>query len=266
MRLPGARSVYDLNEDYENQLAPRRAESWKTGPRETLLARVRELAGIRSLAGLPRPTVEKLDTVKRPGYRIEKLILRPEEGIDLPVLVFRPEKPKRRIVVYVNQSGKSSDAAPGDAIERLVLGGDLVLAVDVCGVGQIQSHNLGWDVGTAYLLGRSYVGLRAEDILVSARYAREQFSTGGDEPVHLIAVGQVGIAALHAAVLEPDLFQSVQIQRTLAAWSDAVHARLTRIRPVDIVHGALEAYDLPDLASVLGAKLTIEQPVDSLGR
>ncbi len=38
MSLPGARSVYDLNEDYENELAKRRAASWASGDRAARLA------------------------------------------------------------------------------------------------------------------------------------------------------------------------------------------------------------------------------------
>ena len=54
----------------------------------------------------------------------------------------------------------------------------LVVAVDLRGIGETQAKG-GWggdlfgpdtkDVLTAYLLGRSYVGMRAEDILVCAR-------------------------------------------------------------------------------------------------
>ena len=55
MLLAGARSTYDLNEDYEKQLAACRAVTWKTGDRAQLLAKVRQLAGIRRLEELPKP-------------------------------------------------------------------------------------------------------------------------------------------------------------------------------------------------------------------
>ena len=60
--------------------------------RAALLERVRQIAGIRKLDQLPLPQVEKGETVQRSGYRIEKLELRPEEGIVLPALLFVPEK------------------------------------------------------------------------------------------------------------------------------------------------------------------------------
>lgn len=264
MLLPGARSTYDLNEEYENQLVPRRAERWKTGKRDQLLAEVRRLAGIRRLGELPKPEAETLDSVRRPGYRIEKLLLRPEEGIVLPALRFLPKEPKSsQAVLYVHEQGKAAHASPGGPIESLVRQGSVVLAVDLRGTGQTRPAGSQWnDVYTAYLLGRSYVGLRAEDVLVSARYLKEQVLSDSSGGVRLVAVGHVGIPALHAAAVEPGLFESVKLVRSLASWSAVVHSGRTQVQPAHIVHGALLKYDLPDLAATLDGRLTVEQPTD----
>lgn len=262
MLLPGARSAYDLNEDYERQLAPRRAESWKTGNRTEMLAAVRQLAGIRKLEALPKPRIDQLGTIQRSGYHIEQRLLRPEEGIVLPALVFLPEKPKPgRIVLYVHEDGKAADASPRGPIEQLVQDGAVVLAVDLRGTGQTRPAGGSWkDAFMGYLLGRSYVGIEAEDVLTCARYAKE--SSNGDVGVELIAVGHVGISALHAACVESNLFQRVKLVRTLESWSGVVRGRLTQVQQGHTVHGALLTYDLPDLAATLGPKLTIEQPTD----
>ena len=221
MSLPGARSVYDLNEDYENELAKRRASAWATGDRTALLDQVRRLAGIRKLSELPKPQIETVGTVARTGYSIEKLLIKPEEGVSLPALLFLPEKPEPdRVVLYVHQQGKAADAGAGGPIERLVRAGDSVLAVDLRGTGQTQAatQDGGYsdeykDAYLAYLLGRSYVGMRAEDVLVCARYAAERAAGGREGVVRLVAVGNVGIPALHAAALEPGLFQSATLSR-----------------------------------------------------
>jgi plasmid stabilization system protein ParE len=273
MSLPGARSVYDLNEDYENQLASRRAASWASGDREARLEQVRRLAGIRKLSQLPKPVVESLGTVARAGYKIEKLLIKPEEGISLPALLFLPEKPKPgQIVLYVHQQGKAADAAPGGPIEQLVGAGQSVLAVDLRGTGQTQApaSSGGYsdefrDAYLAYMLGRSYVGMRAEDVLAAARYAAGRRPGGQGGAIRLVAVGSVGVPALHAAALEPSLFQSVKIRRMLASWSSVIHGRLNKGLVTQLVHGALMHYDLPDLAASLENKITVEQPVDALG-
>jgi hypothetical protein len=274
MRLPAARSVYDLNDDYENALAKQRDAAWSGSDRAGLLAKVRQLAGIRNLSNLPRPQIESLDTVARKGYRVEKLLMKPEKGVALPGLLFLPEKPiNGGLVLYVHQKGKAADAGEGGTIERLVLAGNAVLAIDLRGTGQTQakSGSGGYsdefrDAYIAYLLGRSYVGMRAEDVLAAARYLAERLADGRPSAVRLVAVGNVGTAALHAAALEPGLFQSVQLSRTLGSWSNVIHNRLNRDLVTHVVHGALLHYDLPNLAAALGDKLTRAEPVNAVGK
>ncbi|MGI6414137.1 MAG: acetylxylan esterase [Thermoguttaceae bacterium] len=275
MNLAGARSVYDLNEDYENELAVRRAAAWKDGRRAELLDRVRSLAGIRKLGELPEPQVESLGAFDRNGYRIERLVLRPEEGIWLPALKFLPARPNGKVVLYLHEAGKAAGAADGGPIEKRVLAGEVVLAVDVRGTGQTQPGGPGKPgvpppvdtkgVFLAYLLGRSYVGVRAEDVLVCARYARnlEQNKSPG---VSLVAVGNLGVPALHAAALEPGLFDAVSLSRSLRSWSSVVHNHVSQDQVVNAVHGALVHYDLPDLAKVVGEKLSISEPLGPMGQ
>jgi len=160
---------------------------------------------------------------------------------------------------------------PGGSIEELVKTGQVVLAVDLRGTGEtFQTAGYykglfgldGKDVCTAYLLGRSYVGMRAEDVLLCANYLRQQQGS----QVELIAIGNVGIPALHAAVLEQDLFSSVKLVRSLISWSSLIELGRSYNQLVNTVHGALLTYDLDNLAAVLTDKLTIEQPVNALGK
>lgn len=234
-----------------------------------MLDQVRRLAGIRKPTELPRPTVQTRGTVARAGFRIEKLLITPEEGIVLPALLFLPEKlTASRIVLYVHEQGKAVDAGPGGSIEQRVRAGDTILAVDLRGTGQTRSTSAGYyspeyqDAYIAYLLGRSYVGIRAEDILVCARYAAERAASG---QVRLVAIGNVGIPALHAAVLEPHLFQHVQLSRTLTSWSNVIHSRADRDLFAAMVHGALVHYDLPNLVALLDNKVTVGEPVNAMG-
>ncbi|UCE49826.1 MAG: acetylxylan esterase [Phycisphaerales bacterium] len=270
MRLPGARSTYDLNRDYEKELAGRRKKLWAKKDPAELLSRVRRLAGIRKLEELPKPKVRKLDIVKRENCTIHEMALRPELGIYLPALMLEPGS-ARRSVLYIHEAGKDTDAAPGGPIDDLIKTGRRVLAVDLRGTGETQQGSQrkftgttgsDWkDVFTAYLLGRSYVGMRAEDVLLCARYLEQEH--GG--PVELIAVGNVGVPALHAAALEPDLFSSVKLVRSLSSWSNVIELGRSVNQQVNAVHGALTTYDLPDLAGALGDKLIVKEPLNALG-
>jgi hypothetical protein len=199
------------------------------------------------------------------------MIIKPEAGIVLPTLMFTPETSTGQSVLYLHEKGKNIDASPDGSIEKLVKAGRCVFAVDLRGTGETQSDNkrklceatgVDWkDVFMAYLLGRSYVGMRAEDVLICARFLSQQ----KDQPVNLMVVGNVGVPALHATALEPDLFSSVKLIRSLSSWSNVIESGCSSNQQVNAVHGALTLYDLPNLAKILGDKLDVEQPLDALG-
>jgi len=273
MNIDGARSTYDLNRDLEKELTGRRKKLWANKDRAELLDEVRNIAGIRKLAELPEPNVTRTGTLQRDGYKVRKMILTPEDGIYLPALMFVPgTNAGQAAFLYIHEEGKSAVAAPGGPIEAMVKAGKCVLAVDVRGTGETRQDKQGqlsgatgsdWkDVFTAYLLGRSYVGMRAEDVLVCARFLKQQQAG----PVELIAAGNVTIPALHAAALEPELFGTVKLTGLLSSWSNVIELGRSYNQQVNAVHGALTIYDLPDLAVTLGNKLTIEEPLDALGQ
>jgi len=271
MLLEGARSTYHLNADYENELAATRKATWSTKDPHSLLEEVRKRAGIRPLDALPEPQIEEVGTLGRQDYRIVKRIIKPKPGIFLPALLFQRKTGNgKQVILYVCENGMQQAAGPGAALERFVQDGATVLAVDLRGTGETQQTKQGkfgkgigsdWeDFFAAYLLGKSYVGMRAEDLLVCARYAARSGGT-----LHLVAEGNVGVPALHAAALEPQLFARVTLIRTLASWSNVVRTWPTRNQLINTVHGALTHYDLPDLAASLGGRLTIDSPGTARG-
>jgi dienelactone hydrolase len=270
MHLEGARSTYDLNRGYEKELASQRKALWDKTPRAEILQRVRQIAGIRPLAELPEPKVEELGPAERGGLSAQRIALVPENGISLPALLFSPQRnPAAGAVLYLHENGKEADATPDGPIAKLVAAGRIVLAADVRGIGGTPSKRGGGDlfgsdtreVFTAYLLGRSYVGMRAEDILNSARFLQSKLKG----PLDLVAVGHVCVPALHAVALEPQLFGSVKLVRGFVSWSNVIELAQSRNQLVNTVHGALTTYDLPDLVRTLGDRVTIEQPLNALG-
>jgi hypothetical protein len=123
------------------------------------------------------------------------------------------------------------------------------------------------EIFLAYLIGRSYVGMRTEDVASWARMLTD-YQTTSDRPneIHLIAIGEAAVPALHAAALQPDQFASVRLRNTIRSWSEVVRTRETLDQAVNVVHGALQRYDLTDLIDLAGAdKTVLEEPVDVLG-
>jgi dienelactone hydrolase len=272
--LPGERSVFDLNRQREEALAGKRKTFWATTPTARALQAVRELAGVRRLTELPESVHRRLGLVQRRGYLIEKLVLEPEPGIQLPALAFVPPTAVDDAYLYVDGAGKQADTGPGGPIEALVAQGHLVLAVDLRGMGETELRGKRggyWlkdqEASLAYLLGKSLVGMRAEDVLVCARFLTGYRGQGRACRVHLVARGEAGVPALHAAALEPELFKSVRLRRALASWADVVRISAPLGLWCSTVHGALKTYDLPDLVQTLSPeKIVVEEPVDALGR
>jgi hypothetical protein len=81
--------------------------------------------------------------------------------------------------------------------------------------------------------------------------------------VDLVAVGVAGPPALHAAALESQLFDTVRLVRSLPSWSELVRHPAAPGQLVNTVHGALRAYDLPDLLAALPRdRVAVEAPLD----
>jgi hypothetical protein len=73
---------------------------------------------------------------------------------------------------------------------------------------------------------------------------------------------------LHAAALNPDQFSTVTLRRMIPSWTAVVKNPESSNQLVNVVHGALRHYDLPDLIKLAGGekKVKVEEPVDVLGR
>ncbi len=257
--LDGARSVYDVNNDLMGRLRRQRQAAWQErGPQE-MLGEVRRVTGIRKPADLPAPERRQVGSIARDGYRIDKLVLEPEPGIALPALAFLPDGGAEDVVLWLDERGKSSDRSLAE-IERRVADGRAVLAVDLRGLGETRSAQNHWygsrngpygaNVAVAYMLGRSYVAMRAEDVLVAAEVARTFAGEGA--PVHLVARGgRAAVPALHAAALERAVFATVDLDGGPDSFEPIVANPLAADQLVHTIHAALTVYDLPELRAAV---------------
>ncbi|MFC1525660.1 alpha/beta hydrolase family protein [Candidatus Latescibacterota bacterium] len=262
--VPGTRTCYDLNADWGEDLDRQRRRHWQKAPRREMRAQVRQVAGIPTAAQLAAATCQAVGTVRRRGHRIDKLIME-VEGRRVPALAFVPPRTRGDAYLYVHGEGKAEDA--DGAIAELVGRGHLVLAVDPSGCGETAAEGsrlYDANVFLAYLLGLSLIGLRAAEILVAARLLARYRPRRQSCRIHLVGIGAAGPAALHAAAVEPRRFASLTLRRSLSSWADLVRAPGASLDFLpQVVHGALQTYDLPDLVGLLPAgKVTVEDPLD----
>ncbi len=139
LQMPDERSVIDLNVQLAAQWSAARQLRWKPENRLASLDEVATLAGIRPLDKLPKATVNKHGALKRVGFRIEKLELAGDTSVPLPALLFVPDKQIGQRLLYLSGKGKQDAARKDGPIEKLVLQGNLVLAVDLRGLGETGS-------------------------------------------------------------------------------------------------------------------------------
>jgi hypothetical protein len=94
------------------------------------------------------------------------------------------------------------------------------------------------------MLGRCWLAMRAEDLLIAARWLIDQEGTSS---VRLMADGEIAPAAQHAAALEPQLFSAAVLNKSLPSWRALMTTPGSYAHLHNAVQGALRYYDLPDL-------------------
>lgn len=255
----GERSVFDLNAEYEAELAMSRATQRESLSREERLAMIRDLLGVRPNSELKPPKWKDLGRIPREEYHIDKLVIRTDSGVPLPGLTFHPPSPVDDAYLYLHDDGKLGDTEVDGPIDQLMQDGYAVVTVDLRGQGETSSGKRDpvlsdWKTYyLGYLLGKPLLGMRVEDTLAAADFvAYYQKKRTAPRKVHLVGVGQAGIVALHAAALHPDLFASVTLRNTPRDWSSVVQDNIPAGQLDSTVHGALTVYDLPDLVDLAG--------------
>jgi dienelactone hydrolase len=261
MLLPGERSVFQINA----QTAAKLKSTRESGLGPNTILRV-----IGAADTLPMPKVGSLGKIIHEGRTIEKLALQAENAFHLPARLHLPAKPSGHAVLYLHGSGMNADSA---AIEQLVKAGNLVLAAELRGIGETETglrrkafgagrfgrDNL--EILTAYLMGKSYVGMRTDDVRGWARFLKSRATS-----VSLVAIGEAAIPALHAAALERGAFTSITLRRMIPGYESLVAADETFDQAVGMIHGVLRYYDLPDLIQLAGREtVVIEEPVNAMG-
>jgi len=230
LKMPEARSVHDLFQEKEARLATRRPKLNSDV--------VRLVTGIRTLIDLPAPQVERLS-----GNR---LILHPVPGIQLSAQML----PGGELEPILLLDGRGMTKSKAKA-EELHAQGHPVLAVDLRDIGETKTKAArypGADAWIAYMLGESYLAMRAEDTLVCARFFSKET---GSKTVAVHAMGELGPPALHAAALEPELFSLIEVRNSLASWREVMSLHEARWQLPNAAHGVLKYYDLPDLLRLI---------------
>ncbi len=249
LALPGARTVHDLNRQRNQQFKAVRDERCKNMTPQAASEMVRRVARFRSLDELP-PAIIRQESKSR-----HRVALEPQPGIFLPIKARWQKTPSDSITIVIDDQGRNSDfVTQVFAKER----GD-VLAVDLRGWGETQGSGgrhsspewFGPDRNEfyfAFLLGKTYVGMRTEDLYSVIQYCR----THGKSKFKVIARGGAATIAIHAAIGAPGSIQCIQAVEPLPDWNDIVEQSPCPVQLTDLVYGALKEYDKSNLRRLCG--------------
>ena len=254
MLMEGERSVFQFNTEKAARLSRRRRDAWQSATDAQKRKIVRRAIGMKET----KPArFRKSKTTKAKVYVVEDIVLVRPDGVSLSAKAYIPNGDVTGNVLYLHGDGMSANETP----VALVKQGKRVLAAELSGIGltDVPRDKRTWGYGrfgldnqeifTAYLIGDSFVRMRVADTLAWAQHF-------GDDKIELIGVGEAAIPALHAAVLAPDRFHRVRLERMIRSWAEVVATPEHYNQLVNTVHGVLTHYDIPDLVKLTRADVS----------
>jgi cephalosporin-C deacetylase-like acetyl esterase len=244
-------------------------------------------AEIREVLRVPESSMplspRLIATTPRKGYRVEKVEFLSEPGVYIPAWVFLPDHvtTPAPATLYVNEAGKQADGLEFGLYERLARQGNLILSVDVRGVGETRPpHNPPsdrrnefthlFDVETAmtyitWYMDQSLFGMRVADVIRSVDYALSRSDVAKDG-LRVVGQGAGALWALYATALDPRI-SSLVAERGLVSYKALAQGdRYTHGASV-FVRDALLHFDLPQIAASIAPRpVKFVTPVDGMKR
>jgi cephalosporin-C deacetylase-like acetyl esterase len=224
--------------------------------------------------------VRKLTTTARRRYHIEKLEFLSEPGIYIPTWVFVPDRHGLNwsAILYVSERGKEADGLEFGVLEELALKGNLVISIDVRGIGETRpQHAENGSRGVyghvddsettmqymAWEVNESLTGMRVQDVMRTLDYCQSRVDV---DPTGVRAIGK-GMGALwvlFAAALDARISRMVCDSGLLSYGTLAASDRYLHGASI-MVPDVLKHFDLPQVAATLGSRrLALLDPVDAM--
>jgi cephalosporin-C deacetylase-like acetyl esterase len=293
-------TIFSLIAKKQANLPPGRPVPKTSAERETYQQEIRaEIRGRLHYRKSEQPLdVRHLVTTPRKGYRIEKLQFLSEPGIYIPAWVFVPDNKAGVLptILYVTDQGTEADGmefqgeeGSGQArgiLDTLARAGNLVVAVDVRGIGETQpAHEQAlapessvfagdprfrqlFNQQTAmtymtWFMDQSLLGMRVQDVIRSVDYVTSRHDADAKN-LHGIGKGMGGMWCLYAAALDPRIRSLICVQ-SLLSYRSLTQVDRYRYGADVFVPDVLLHFDLPQVAAAIaGRPLTLIQPRDAM--
>src|SRR5690606_29044736 len=133
----------------------------------------KRLSGFREPSDADKPVFT--GRVQKDGHVMEKYFIKGEGDYVIPYLLFVPEKPNSKGIIYLHPDGKAGIMKDEARLNQVLARGFTVLVPDLIGTGELGNgtlkgdafiNNISYNVWfSAMLVGRSIVGIQASDLL-----------------------------------------------------------------------------------------------------
>jgi hypothetical protein len=260
--FPGCATVFSLNQKRAAQVVPAHRPAIAL---DNLRSLIRDETGADAEPGASSFDADLLAATSGP------FALPSTGGLHLEGDLAIPSTPGRHaaalLVVSTSIYGTSAIAQANHArFEALAAQGNVVLALtprpSPAGTDDMKAPLL----GPFYLLslradlvGRTLVGLRADDVIRAMDYLADRADV---DPARISAEagGHMGLVLLHAGVLDRRIGH-IAVDHVLTSYRSLLDAPVPTGAPEDVIPGVLLHYDIPDLARALGTRLTLNDPL-----
>lgn len=209
-----------------------------------------------------------------PEYTLEKYLVPGSGDYELPSIVLRPShNSNNKMILFFDSKGMQHAIDQDDVVHKLLAEGYSLLLTDLPGIGSLGPGYLKGDSYInnvsynqwfgAMLTGKSFVGLRSEDMLRITFFAKNNLN---ENHISAISSGPLASGLLHAAAFEKNI-KTVGLLSPFLSYTNIATTKMYDSAYISFtVPGAIQKYDLPDLMALLcPRKLFIINPKSGEG-
>jgi hypothetical protein len=198
------------------------------------------------------------------SYDLVKLIIRSDNDIPIPCLVYYPKKIAKNseLVIVLNDEGKATVASSTEIIISHFNEGNIVVLPDLSGVGETadapeQNDPKYWNreyrnAMISIHLGKTVTGQRVTDLVSVIQF----FTTGSEykaKSVNINANGIYGPVAIFAGLFDKSI-KSIQINNSINSYYRLLENPLTKDAYSYLLPAVLKYFDILDIIKWIGAE------------
>lgn len=264
------RSIYEINREQALAVLPKKTAITTREQLTELQARLRKeipLATGMGAEAVRAPELTVTGEEQRAGYRMQTIVFHSRYGMELPAMLALPDKqgPKAALLMtsYLPVAARSE-------FDRAAKSGMVVLLMTPLPWPKATNEDkptlgplLPW-ASRALLVGKTFVGMRTEDMLAAVEWLAENKEVNPAE-IDAYAEGASCVALLHAAALDSRI-RRITLEHSLGTLQSVVDADVHRNVVESVIPNVLLHYDLDDLRIAIAPReITERYPVNADG-